>query len=81
VGIPVPGAFAGTTSHGDEYAYIGEPVYVKNEGDWIQSGVVEDIYHEEAYTALMLGHDYEVEMSNHPDEGRRAAHEAGRDDT
>lgn len=68
VGIRIPGAFAETE---DGYDYHGEPVYVFNQGDWVQSGVVESIIHEETYTGLMLGVDAEVEMSNHPSERER----------
>lgn len=72
VSLNLPGAFAGTDSHGNEYDYFGEPVYVENEGQWVQSGVIEDIIHEESHTALLLGHDHETEMLLHPDEEKRA---------
>lgn len=71
VGIPVPGAFDGTSSHGTEYDYIGEPVYIRNEGDIVQKGVIEDIIHEETHTALLLGHGHETVMLNHPDREKR----------
>lgn len=71
VGIPVPGAFAGTDSHGNEYDYEGEPVYVRNEGAIVQKGVIEDIIHEETHTALMVGHSIETVMLNHPNEEKR----------
>jgi len=71
VGIPVPGAFAGGDSHGNEYDYEGEPVYVRNEGKVVQKGVIEDIIHEETHTTLLLGRSIETEMLNHPNAERR----------
>lgn len=71
VGLDIPGAFGGTDSFGEEYDYIGEPVYLKNEGQWVQKGVIEDIYHEETHTGLDLGYDMETTMLNHPDEEAR----------
>jgi hypothetical protein len=68
--LEVPGAFSGEPDVGDDYDYIGEPVYVKNRGDWIQSGVIEDIVHEETRTYLELTHDHRVTEPNHPDEER-----------
>lgn len=76
VGIPIPGAFAGEDSHGGEYDYVGEPVYIWHEGDYRQQGVIEDIIHEETHTALILGHDRETVMLNHPDEERRREYAA-----
>lgn len=75
VGLDVPGAFGGQDSHGDEYDYIGEPVYVENNGQIVQEGVVEEIYHEETHTSLLLGHDHEVTQLNHPDEEVREEYE------
>lgn len=67
VGINIPGAFAGQSSHEYEYDYFGEPVYVQNEGMWIQKGIIDDIIHEETHTALILGHDHAIESEYHPD--------------
>jgi len=75
VGIPVPGAFAGGDSHGNEYNYEGEPVYVRNEGAVVQKGVIENIIHEETHTALLLGHEEATVMLNHPNEGKREEYE------
>ena len=75
VGVPVPGAFGGESSHGTEYDYIGEPVYVYHDGDFRHTGVIEEIIHEEAHTALLLGRNIEVEMLNHPDDERREEYE------
>lgn len=71
VGLSIPGAFSGTDSHGGEYEYEGEPVYIYNEGGWRHSGVIEEIAHEETWTGLILGYDAEVTGLNHPDETRR----------
>jgi hypothetical protein len=71
VSLPTPGAFGGTDSHGNEYDYEGEPVYIRNNGDIVQDGVVDDIIHEDAATALLLGRDHETVMSNHPDDEKR----------
>lgn len=69
VGIPVPGAFgSGTSSHGYEYDYIGEPVYIYNADQWVQSGVIEEVIHEEIHTALLLDRNLTVEHLHHPDE-------------
>lgn len=68
VGIDIPGAFAAPDGGWD---YHGEPLYIKNQGEWVHSGVVEDVMHEESHTAILLGNDIEVEMSNHPDERKR----------
>lgn len=67
VGIPIPGAFGGSDSHGNEYAYEGEPVYIKNEGQWVQKGVIDNIIHEETHTALILEHEFNVTEEYHPD--------------
>lgn len=70
--LEVPGAFGGTSTHG-EYDYIGEPVYVKNDGQWVHSGVVEEIVHEEKYTHITVSHDdWHVTGPNHPSEERQA---------
>jgi hypothetical protein len=67
VGIPLPGAFTGTDSHGEyDYEYIGEPVYIKHDERWVQSGIILDIIHEEAHTTLILGYDIEVEDAHRP---------------
>lgn len=73
VGIPIPGAFSGESSHGYEYDYLGEPVYLKNEGAWVQSGVIEKVFHEETHTTLDLGKSVTVEQLNHPDDEKREA--------
>lgn len=73
--IPVPGAFTGTSSVDHEYDYVGEPVYICNEGDVVQMYVVEEIVHEETHTALLLGHDYPVTMLAHPDDEQRELYE------
>jgi rRNA maturation protein Nop10 len=67
VGIPLPGAFSGTDSYGEyEYEYVGEPVYIRNDEKWVQSGVVSDIIHQEGYTTLLLGYDCDVVEENRP---------------
>ncbi len=72
VGMPIPGAFDGSSSHGTEYNYVGEPVYVYHEGQYRQQGVIEEIIHEDHFTTLLLERgDYETVMLNHPDEERR----------
>jgi len=71
VGIPLPGAFDGEGAHGEEYDYIGEPVYIHNDGRVVQNGVIKDIIHEDAYTALLLNHDYETVMNHHPNEDKQ----------
>lgn len=71
VGITIPGAFGGVSSHGNEYDYIGEPVYIWNAGRVVQKGVIEDIIHEEAYTGLKLGHNHSKVMLHHPDDEER----------
>ena len=68
VGLDVPGAFAGETTFGGELDYIGEPVWVYKDGKVRQSGVIEDIFHEEAHTTLGLEHDYLWTALCHPDE-------------
>jgi hypothetical protein len=75
VTIGVPGAFAGEDSHDGEYDYIGEPVYIKNRGDWVQDGVIEDIIHEETSTILDLGYDSSVTRHCHPDPDKREDHD------
>lgn len=70
VGLDVPGAFDGESSHGDDYEYVGEPVYIKNAGQWVQQFVIEDIVHEEGHTTLFLEHDYHA-AAHHPDDQRR----------
>lgn len=71
VTIDVPGAFSGSDSHGGEYDYIGEPVYIHNQGEVVQKGVVDDIIHEDAVTGIKLGNDHATEMLNHPDDQKR----------
>lgn len=76
VGIEIPGAFKGQDSHGDrQYDYHGEPVYIKNEGDIVQTGVIEEIHHEDAWTGLSLENDHEVVMKNHPVKEKREEYE------
>jgi len=66
--IPMPGAFGGSDSHGNDYDYTGEPVYLQNDrGEWVASAVVDEIIHEEAHTALILGSNLSVEKGHHPD--------------
>lgn len=72
VGIDAPGAFVGEDSYGNEYDYVGEPVYVIEDGQVRQHGVIDDIIHEEVHTALILGRgDRSTVMLNHPDDERR----------
>lgn len=68
VGIGLPGLFA-STEH--SYDYDGEPVYVKYQGEWVHSAVIDEIIHEEDHTALLLEPDLDVTMPNHPDERER----------
>jgi len=75
VSVSVPGAFAGSDSHGNDYDYHGEPVYIYNEGRVVQKGVIEDIIHEETHTALILGHDRATVMLNHPNDKKRVEYE------
>lgn len=72
IAIEVPGAFTGSEDHsGRDYDYVGEPVYLKNNEEWVQSAIVNDIYHEDAATILDLGGDWQVEGKHHPDEEER----------
>lgn len=57
VAIDVPGAFS---------SYAGEPVYISNEGEIVQDGVVEEIIHEDAHTVLLLGRNQDVVETCHP---------------
>jgi ribosomal protein S27E len=75
VGLPVPGAFDGEDSHGNQYAYYGEPVYVVHDGEVVQKGVIEDIIHEETHTALILEHDHSTTMLHHPNDDKREQYE------
>lgn len=68
VGFDLPGAFGGFDSRGEPYEYEGEPVYIVNNGDVVQEGVVEEIIHDDFHTTLDLGHDYETTQLHHPDE-------------
>lgn len=68
VSIDAPGAFNGTPTNSEkEYDYIGEPVYIGNDDEWVQEYVVEDIFHEESHTALQLKYDTTVTDENRPD--------------
>lgn len=72
IGIPLPGAFGGADNLGHEYDYLGEPVYIKNDDRWVNSGIIESIIHEETHTALILGHgEPAVLREHHPDEEKR----------
>jgi predicted Zn-ribbon and HTH transcriptional regulator len=73
--IPVPGAFGGESSHDRDYDYVGEPLYIKNDGDIVQMYAIEEVIHEETSTILVLGKDYEVQMLNHPDDAQRELYE------
>jgi hypothetical protein len=75
VTVGTPGALSGTSVGGREYDYVGEPVYIKNRGEVVQHGVVDDIIHEEAHTVIILGHDHATELLNHPDEQKREEYE------
>lgn len=77
VGIPVPGAFSGQSMAGTEYDYEGEPVYIRNDGQVVQDGVIEDIIHEEGFTTLLLSRSegYDTVMLNHPNEEKRQNYE------
>lgn len=70
VGIDVPAAFSGTDSHGTEYDYVGEPVFIQNdEEEWVQSGIVTDIINEEAHTGLIFEPALSKKVKpHHPDE-------------
>jgi hypothetical protein len=73
VGINIPGAFGGESSHGRKYAYTGEPVYIIKDDKVRQSGIIRDIIHEETWTGITLARDASpasftrLEL-NHPDE-------------
>lgn len=54
VGIDVPGAFSGEKRYSGEFSYEGEPVYVKNRGEWVHTGVIDTTFHEEGHTSLEL---------------------------
>lgn len=74
VSIDVPGAFSGLDDLGNEYAYEGEPVYIIEDGRVRQTGIIENIIHEETHTALILAPgytDHVAVMANHPDHDRR----------
>lgn len=58
VALDVPGAFGGTSSHGNEYEYAGEPVWVVNDGEVVQKGKIDEIIHEEAHTVLILSREF-----------------------
>lgn len=63
--IDVPGAFTGRDV-GRRYDYHGEPVYLKNNGVWFASGVIDNILHADGRTHLLLERDPETERENHP---------------
>lgn len=70
VGLDVPGAFSGKKRHSGEFSYEGEPVYVQNRGEWVHTGVIESIFHEEGSTSLDLDtfdDDGRIRL-NHPEE-------------
>lgn len=67
--INVPGAFTG------DYYYTGEPVYIENNDQIVQEGIIEQIAHEDVHTVLDLGHDAEITRLNHPDEEVRQEYE------
>lgn len=69
ISFPIPGAFDGTNSHGDDYEYVGEPVYVKHQDRWIDQGVIGQIIHEDHLTTFLLESDYDVTKRYHPDKG------------
>jgi len=76
VGIDIPGAFVGESNLGQDYDYVGEPVYVIEDDEVRQSGIIEDIIHEEAWTGLSLRHggspaSFARLRLNHPDEMAR----------
>jgi len=79
VSFPIPGGFEGQGASGQEYDYIGEPVYVYHEGKWRHRGVIEDIIHEEARTVLVLEHDLHIAKQFHPDERVREEYDAAWD--
>ena len=79
VGIDIPGAFDGESDLGREYAYVGEPVYVIEDDVIQQSGIVEDIIHEETWTGLSLSHggdpvSFARIQLNHPEEQVRESY-------
>lgn len=81
VGIDAPGAFAGVDSHGDEYDYEGEPVYIRHQGKYVQTGTIGNIVHEDAHTGLLL--DWgpaDVVYLNHPDVDEQEEWMAEQDD-
>lgn len=71
VSLDIPGAFGGSNESGEEYDYAGEPVYIKNAGEIVQQGVVEDIIHEDAHTAITLTSHHATEMLHHPNDRTR----------
>lgn len=66
--VDVPGAFSGDDGAGGEYDYLGEPVYIRNAGKWVQDFVIEEILHEDATTSLLLGYGWATTKANHPSE-------------
>lgn len=71
-GIEIPGAFTGSPDHSDEeYAYVGEPIYIKNWGEWVHAGVISDIIHEEGSTTVEMEADFAYTNAHHPDPGQR----------
>lgn len=69
VGIDLPGLFTG-----DEvpYDYEGEPLYVQNRGTWIETGVVEEIVHDDDHTTLLIENNRTIEKAHHPDPEQRS---------
>jgi hypothetical protein len=75
VTVPVPGGFTGVSKTDEsEYNYLGEPVHVKNEGDWIQSGIIKDVLHEDHQTTLVLESKFHIEQLTHPESRVREEH-------
>jgi hypothetical protein len=70
----IPGALDGTSDHGHEYDYVGEPVYLKNNQEWVKSFTIEDLTHEDSKTVLTLTRDTATEKLNHPDDAVRDAY-------
>jgi hypothetical protein len=71
VSLGIPGALTGQDSHGYEFDYEGEPVYIHNAGRVVQMGIVDEVINEESHTAIIMGHgNLDMQYEHHPNEAK-----------